>query len=142
MTQGVKSHGTILAIGDSQSPEVFTTISERFKIPKVGGKKELIDFSNHDTVGYKDYEVADLADGEEMPVECNEIPGDTAQELVRTAHANSTKCNWKVTYKDGSYDVFQAVVLALGTDPSELDGRVVFGFTLKIAGTITRTNAA
>lgn len=141
MTQGVKSHGTILAIGDGASPEVFTTITERFKIPKIGGKKDLIDFSNHDTVGYKDYEVADLADGEEMAIECNEIPGNAAQELVRTAYANATKDNWKVTYKDGSYDVFEAVVLAMGTDPSELDGRVVFGFTLKIAGAITRTNA-
>jgi hypothetical protein len=139
MTEGIKSHGTILAIGDGVSPESFSTITERFSIPEIGGRKELIDFSNHDSVDFREYKVADLADGNELTVECNEIPGDTEQDLVRTAHTDSTTDNWKVEYTDGSYEIFPAIVLAVGTDPSELDGRVVFRFTLKIAGAIERT---
>ena len=37
---------------------------------------------------------------------------------------------------------FPAIVLQAGTDPSELDGRVVFRFALKIAGAIIRQVAA
>ena len=138
MTQGIKSHGTILGIGNGASPESFTTITERFAIPEIGGKKELIDFSNHDSQNFKEYQVADLADGNELTIECNEIPGDAAQELVRTANENSTVDNWRVEYRDGTTETFPAIVLQAGTDPSELDGRVVFRFVLKIAGAITR----
>ena len=141
MTQGIKSHGTILAIGNGASPEVFTAITERFAIPEVGGRKTLIDFSNHDSQNFMEYQVADLADGNELTIECNEIPGDTQQDLVRTAHENSTVDNWQVEYRDGTTETFPAIVLSAGTDPSELDGRVVFRFTLKIAGAITRVTA-
>lgn len=141
MTSGIKSHGTILAIGDAASPEVFSTITERFAIPEIGGRSELIDFSNHDSVSFMEYKAKSLEDGNELTVECNEIPGDTQQDLVRAAKAAKSTDNWKVTYQGGSYEIFPAVVLAVGTDPSELDGRVVFRFTLKIVGAITRVTS-
>ncbi len=129
-----------MAIGDGASPEAFTTITERFSIPAVGGTKSLIDFSNHDTENIKDYQVADLAEGQELPVKCNMIPSDAAQDLVRTAYDNGTVNNWKVTFRGtpGKYRLFPAIVTHLDDDPSELDGRVVFNFTIKITGTITR----
>lgn len=138
MTLGIKSHTTKIAIGDGASPEVFDTIDETFSIGPVGGVKSLIDFSNHDTEDYMDYQVADLADGAEIQVECNEIPGNTSQDLVRTAHDDATKDNWKVTYRDGSTEIFPGIVLRLETDPSELDGRVILRFVVKIAGAIAR----
>jgi hypothetical protein len=55
MTQGIKSHGTQIAIGDDQSPVAYTRIDEATVIPAIGGSKPLIDFSNHDSVGYKEY---------------------------------------------------------------------------------------
>jgi hypothetical protein len=138
MTKGIKSHGTILAIGDGTSPEVFTTITERFSIPAVGGKKGQIDMSNHDSVGFKEFLPEDLADGEELQVKCNMIPDDTAQELVVAAYNAGSVDNWKVTFVGGKYRIFPGVVLAYHDDPSELDGRVVFDFTVKIAGNIIR----
>jgi hypothetical protein len=138
MTLGIKSHGTILAIGNGASPEVFTTITERFSIPAIGGKKGQIDFSNHDSVGFKEFKAEDLAEGEELQVKCNMIPDNVAQELVVTAYTGGTTNNWKVTFVGGKTRTFPGVVLALHDDPSELDGRVVFDFTIKIAGNITR----
>lgn len=141
MTSGIKSHTTKISIGDGASPEVFDDIDEVFAIGPVGGVKTLIDFSNHDTEDFMDYQVADLADGSEIQVEANEIPGNTSQNLARTAHDDATKDNWKVTYRDGTTEVFPGIVLRLETDPSELDGRVILRFVVKIAGAIERTTA-
>ena len=69
MTQGVKSHGAGIAIGDGASPESFTSLVEPTDIPALGGKSGLIDASNHDSVGYMDYVPKDLADGNEIKVQ-------------------------------------------------------------------------
>lgn len=138
MTQGIKSHGTKIAIGDGASPENFTTITEAFAIPAVGGTKGTIDMSNHDSVGFKEFLTQDLADGLELAIKCNMIPDDAAQELVVAAWENSTQNNWEVTFRGGKTRIFPAVVLHFDDDPSELDGRTVFNFTLKIAGNIVR----
>jgi hypothetical protein len=138
MTLGQKAFKTKIYIGDGESPEVFTKIDEVFSIGPVGGTKELVDFTNHDTEDYYDYEVFDLKDGKEIQVEANEIFGNTSQGLVRTADANSTKDNWKIVYRDGSYDLFPGLVMSAETDPSDLKNRVIFRFTIKIAGAVTR----
>lgn len=138
MTLGIKSHGTQIAIGDGASPEGFTTISEAFTIPAVGGTKGTIDFSNHDSVGFKEFQMQDLAEGSELAVKCNMIPDNISQELVVTAWENSSLNNWRVTFRGGKTRIFPARVIHVDDDPSELDGRVVFNFTLKITGDILR----
>jgi predicted secreted protein len=141
MTEGQKAFGTKLWIGDGASPEVFTKIDEVFNIGPVGGSKELVDMTNHDTLGYYDYLVFDLKDGKDLQIEANDIPGNVSQELVRTCEANSTKPNFKVVYRDGTYEIFPGIVTDIETDPSDMKGKVVFRFTLKIAGAVVRTNA-
>jgi predicted secreted protein len=138
MTAGIKSHGTKIAIGDGASPEGFTTITEAFTIPAVGGTKGTIDMSNHDSTGFKEFLMQDLAEGLELAIKCNMIPDNTSQELVVTAWENSSIDNWRVTLRGGKTRIFPAVVLHVDDDPSELDGRTVFNFTLKIAGDIAR----
>jgi hypothetical protein len=142
MTEGIKSHTTTIALGDGSSPESFDKVDEVFSIGPVGGKKTLIDFSNHDSVDFMEYQVGDLADGDEIAVEANEIPGNTSQEAVRTANTAAGVNNWQVTYRDGTTETFPGIITALQTDPSELDGRVVFRFTVKIAGAIDRSLAS
>lgn len=142
MTLGQKAFGTKLYIGNGASPEVFTKIDEVFNIGPVGGSKELVDMTNHDTLGYYDYLAFDLKDGKDLQIEANDIPGNTSQELVRTSEANSTKPNWKVVYRDGTSEIFPGIVTDIETDPSDMKGKVVFRFTLKIAGAVVRTNAS
>jgi hypothetical protein len=60
---------------------------------------------------------------------------------VRAAYVNSTQNHWKVTYTDGTTEAFQGVITKLHTDPGELDGRVKFTFSVKIAGNIERAVA-
>lgn len=80
----------------------------------------------------------DLAEGLELAVQCNMIPDDDTQELVVTAWDNSTVDNWRITLRGGKTRIFPAVVLHVDDDPSELQGRTVFNFTLKISGDIVR----
>ncbi len=141
MTLGQKAFGTKLSIGSTTSPENFTKIDEVFNIGPVGGSKELVDMTNHDTLGYYDYLVFDLKDGKDLQIEANDIPGNASQELVRTSEANSDKPYWKIEYRDGTTEIFPGIITDIETDPSDMKGKVVFRFTLKIAGAVTRVNA-
>lgn len=143
MTSGIRSHGTILGIGDGGSPENFDTITERFAIPAVGSRGDLIDMSNHDSVAIMEYLPKSLEDGNEMTVEANYVSSalaTTAQNKVRAARVAKSTDNWKVQFVNGSYRIFPAIVIGLDDDASELDGRVVFRFVLKIVGNITRVD--
>jgi predicted secreted protein len=141
MTQGQKAFGSKIWIGDGASPEVFTKIDEVFSIGPVGGTKELVDMTNHDTLSYYDYLVFDLKDGKEIKIEANDISGNASHALVRAAEANSTKPNWKIVLRDGAYVIFPGVITDIDDlDPSDMKGKVVFRFTIKIAGTVVRTN--
>jgi len=137
MTLGIKAFNTKLYIGDGASPEVFTKIDEMFNLGPVGGTKELIDFSNHDSVGYNEYQVYDLKDGKDIQCEANYIYGNASQALVRAADTGSTVDNWRIVGRDGNGFQFPAIITALETDFSDMKGRVVFRFTLKIAGDVT-----
>jgi len=137
MSDGRKAFKTKLKIGDGASPEVFTALPELFSVGPVGGSKELVDMTNHDTTGQYDYEVFDLEDGNELQFEANDIHGDTAQGLFRTAYSNSSKKNFQVLDRNSDGYQFPGVITKLETDFSELKGKVVLRGTLKIAGTVT-----
>ena len=141
MSDGQKAFGTKIALGNGASPEVFTKVDEVYSIGPVGGTKELVDMTNHDTLGYYDYQVFDLKEGKELAIEANDIPGNTSQEAVRTNEANSSRSNWKITYRDGTTELFPGIITDIETDPSDMKGKVVFRFTVKIAGAVVRVNA-
>lgn len=142
MTSGIKSHTTKIGIGDGASPEVFSNLTEGYVVPAFGGTKGLIDFSNHDTVDMKDYQVQDLAEGDQMECEANYIPGNVNQGLFKTAYDNETEDNYRVLMRDGTTFVFAGRCLGWHVDPSELDGKVKIKFSVKVTGTITETNPA
>ena len=140
MTQGIKSHGTQIGISNEDSPETFANLTEGFAVPSIGGTNALIDFSNHDTVDFKDYQVEDLAEGEELACQANYIPGDTNQGKFYDAYADKEEHRFLVTFRDGSTLAFPGRCLGWHIDPSELDGRVMISFNIKIVGSIVETN--
>lgn len=142
MSEGRKAFKTKLKIGDGASPEVFTAMPELFSVGPVGGSKELVDFTNHDTTGQYDYQVFDLEDGNELQFEANDIHGDADQALFRTAYANSARPNFQVLDRNLDGYQFPGVITKLETDFSELKGKVVMRGTIKIAGTVTVITAA
>lgn len=141
MTAGRKAFKTKLYIGDGASPEVFTALPELFSVGPVGGSKELVDMTNHDTLLNYDYLVFDLEDGNEIQFEANDIHGDVSQGLFRTAYANATKPNFRILDRNLDGYQFPGVITKLETDFSELKGKVVMRGTIKIAGQVLTVTA-
>ncbi|RPH38360.1 hypothetical protein EHM92_00315 [bacterium] len=141
MTAGRKAFKTKLYIGDQNSPESFFALPELFSIGAVGGSKELVDMTNHDTLGQYDYLVFDLEDGNEIQFEANDIHGDAQQGRFRTAYANAEKHYFQILDRNLDGYQFPGVITKLETDFSELKGKVVIRGTLKIAGTVTTVTA-
>ncbi len=137
-TQGKKTFGSKISIGGATSPATYTKIDEVFQIGEFVGSVGDIDFSNHDDTGdgYRDYLPEDLEDGPTLECQANEIPGNTSQDLVRTAYRNRTKCYWKMELKNGRTEIFLGHVTKCGTDPSALQGRQIFKFSVKVDGDV------
>lgn len=137
-TQGKKSYGMKISIGGVTSPDSYTKIDEVWAVPPLKRPKTLIDFSNHDDTGsgYRDYLSASLKDGSQIDFQCNEIPGNVSQDMVKTAYDNDTRCYWKIEFPGGRTEIFMGIVIDWYTSGEELDGRQIFGFTLKVIGDV------
>lgn len=131
-TQGRKAFKSQIRIGDGESPEVFTKIDEMLTVGPVGGKKTLVNMSSNDTESYEDFEVHDLKEGNELQCEAVDIVDNTSQGLVRTADDDSSKDNWQVLDRNGKGWQFIGLVMGAETDYSDMRGKVVFRWTLKV----------
>lgn len=131
-TQGRKTFKAQIRIGDGESPEVFTKIDEMISMGPVGGKKTLINMSSNDTVGFEDFEVFDLKEGNELQCECIDIVDNTSQGLVRTADDDSSKDNWQVLDRNGKGWQFLGLVMGTEVDYSNMRDKILFRWTLKV----------
>lgn len=140
-TQGETAYGTLIKIGDGASPEVFDTIDEAYSIGPVASSVDLVDFTHHESPsGFAEFKPSGVQEGDEIAVECNNVPGNTSQNLVRTAHADKTTDNWQVILNNGQTFAFAAIVIREETDPGEIRGKQIFRFTIKVTGALTRTD--
>lgn len=125
-------------MGDGASSETFADIEEAFSISGVGKTREQVDVTNFDSAGNREY-IGGLADGNEVTVECNYIPGATQQEALIAAVEAGANRNFQVAYTAESPEEtwsFAGSPLAWVINPS-VDGRNSISFTVKISGDIT-----
>ena len=122
--------------GDGASPEVFTKIPEVLSISGFGEMSELVEVTNLDSAGQKEY-IAGNADGQEFDVECNHLDGNATQEAVKAAQG--TTVNMQYARTDSSPETvanFAAVYLGYEETPGVNEqNRITFKF--KITGAIT-----
>ena len=132
--------GFTIKIGDGASSETFNTLTEAFSITGLGQTNDLVDVTNFDSAGSREF-ISGLADGQEFTIECNRVQGDTYQNQARTDVVNKTNRNWKITVTDGTtsedFD-FLATMLSWG-ETSSPDDKAIFTVTAKISGAITIT---
>lgn len=125
-----------LRFGDAASPEVFTVIPEIISMSGFGEVNELVEVTNLDSNGRKEY-IAGNADGVEFDAECNHLDGNTTQEAVKSA-AGTTR-NFQYARTDSSPATvanFAAVCLGYEEVPGVNEqNRITFRF--KITGAIT-----
>lgn len=123
--------------GQGTSPETYNDIEEVTDISGFGEVAELVEVTNFDSGGNKEY-IGGLADGVEFSLTCNDVPSATEQAALRGTTVGSTitmqyaKTNEspEITYS------FSAVYLGYEEAPSVSEQNQI-SFTFKITGAIT-----
>lgn len=143
MSEAFVSGFTLKRQQDPSSPAVFTAIPEVFSISGVGQTNALVDVTNFDSAGSREY-VGGLADGQEITIECNYVPehanfaqqsgmiSDVTGKVTRGFQLLATGSSPNVLFE------FSAAVLSYAVGPS-IDDKNTITFTAKISGAITIT---
>ncbi len=120
------------------SPASYNKIPEILSMSGFGELSELVDVTNLDSAGNKEY-IAGLADGQEFTAECNHLDGNVDQEAIKTAQG--TTINMQYARTDSSPETvanFAAVVLGYEETPGVSEQNRIT-FTFKITGAITES---
>lgn len=133
----------VFEVGDPDvSPTTYQDLCAAFDFGSVGEEKPLIDVTAlcDDARTYRN----GLADGVEIPLQNNFIPGDALLERLYTAFKNDEIMPFRISRKSGSpaqHFVFNATVRAWNiTGP--VGAKSVLTYTLKISGAVTWQMAA
>jgi hypothetical protein len=127
----------VVQLGSTASPPVFADMCAAFDFGSVGEEKPLVDVTAYCDDG-RTYRNG-LADGVEIPLQMNFIPGDAqTQSLFDSYQANEIRA-FRIARKNTSpdeYFEFNATIRAWNvTGP--IGERAVLSFTVKISGAVT-----
>lgn len=127
----------VFQIGDDNSPPNFTDMCAVFDFGEIGEEKTLVDVTAlcDDARVYR----GGLADGVEIPLQSNFIPGDASLIALKAAYDNDEVPYFRVARKNASpdeYFQFKAAVRAWKFS-GPLGEKSVFTYTLKISGGVT-----
>lgn len=127
-------------IGTNASPQVLTAIEEVFSVSNVGKTNALEDVTNFDSPANTREYIAGLADGDEITVEANYVPGATHQPVVMTAVDNGDTRLFKLRYTGTSPEkTWSGSVVCIGYSVNpNATGRNTISYTFKITGDVTR----
>lgn len=119
---------------------VMTSVEEVTDVSGFGEVLELIEATNFDSNGSKEY-IGGLADGKEFTVTCNYLTGATKAAAQRFLRANKgSTVSTEVSFNDGvdAAETYSCDVVLMGWEitPSVSDKHSI-AYTMKITGNIT-----
>lgn len=133
----------VVQLGDANSPPNFSDLCAAFDFGSVGEEKPLVDVTSYcdDARAYRN----GLADGVEIPLQLNYIPGDAQAAALYAAYQADELVDIRINKKDpdspAEYFQFQATVRAWNvTGP--IGERSVLTFTLKVSGEVLWVDSA
>jgi hypothetical protein len=141
MTTSAFTAGLTVKRGDGGSPsETFTTIEEVFSVSPIGKTNALIDATNYDSGGNREF-IHGLADGAEISIECNYLPAATVQAALKSDANNKARRNIRFVLTDGTTTkTFGCAVIPLAWNVApSIDNKNTIAFAVKITGAITET---
>lgn len=136
-SNAVRSHGTILALGDGGSPESFTTVAEVKNITGPNLDRSIIDVTNHQSNSKE--KIGGLRDSGQVTFNVNLIPTDATQGLssgLLGAYAvDEIAHNFQITFPDnaGTTWTFAAIVKGFHVS-APVDGVLDAQITLDVTG--------
>jgi hypothetical protein len=123
------------------SPTLYTAVPEVFSISGIGQTNDLVDVTNFDSAGNREY-IGGLADGQEVTIEANYVPehASFAQQsgLISDVTSKLT-VDFQLLHTATSPNVlfsFSLAMLSYVINPS-VDNRNTITFTGKISGSVT-----
>lgn len=126
----------VVQLGNGDSPPVFADLCAAFDFGSVGEEKPLVDVTSYCDAAraYRN----GLADGVEIPLQNNFIPGDLQLVALYDAYKADELVDIRILRKDSSpeeYFQFQATVRAWNV-AGPIGERSVLTYTLKISGEV------
>lgn len=139
-TFAMKSEGLAFAIGDGNSPEVFTTIGEVATMDGPGGQAAVIDATHFGSTAKE--KLMGLPDEGQVTLGGNFIgqnsPSGTSQIALRTARSNQSATNFKITFTDSPATIATFTAFVLGFSVSAgVDDKISYSCTLEVTGSVT-----
>ena len=132
--------GFLFKMSAGASPEVYTAISEVFSISGLGAANELIDVTNFDSAGAREF-IGGLADGQEVTIEANYIGQDTQQDLFTAVVVAKSNRSFQILHTGSSPNAvftFTGTPISWEITPS-VDDKNVITWVVKISGAIVET---
>lgn len=116
------------------SPLVYTEVKEIAKFNGFDGKAAEIDVTNLQSTA-KEF-IMGLQDFGTMTLDCNHVPTDPGQVIMRTAKSDRVKRQFKLTFSDMSTAAFLGFVLS-NPISGAVDAKVDGSFAIRITGDVT-----
>lgn len=136
-------NGVTISRSANASPLAFSSIPEVNSMSGLGKTNPLVDVTSFDSAA-REY-IAGLADGSEITMECNYLPGNAAQDAIVADVDSGTNFMVRVAVENPNSgtsplatDTYEFLVVPLSWEfgPS-FDDKNTMTFTLKISGDIT-----
>lgn len=134
-------NGTVISWGSTAASPQYNVVPECRSISGLGKTNPLVEVTSFDSSA-REY-IAGLADGQEITLECNYLPGNTVQNAMITATNSGLNKDMKVVVTDSVHSptrtktfTFSVTMLSWSLTPSYDDVNTMT-FTMKISGDIT-----
>lgn len=131
--------GTLLKVGDSASPEAFTTIAQIYALSGPSLQQEELDVTDHSsTDGWKEF-IGGLKDGGEVSGELHFDGAQATQDEttgLQKALKDGTVKNYRITFTDGTSITFAALVKSFEF-AANVGDKLTAAFALKVSGVPT-----
>lgn len=134
MTTQANISGWKFYIG-SGSPSNYSAVEEVFEVSGAGQTNDLEQVTNFDSPEGQHEYIGGLADGDEVTIQANYVPGATHQKAMVAAVAAKVNRDFRIAYTRPSPDItmdFEGVPLHWSIVPSAT-GRNVIQFRVKIS---------
>lgn len=142
MTEGVIGLGTLLKIGDGETPENFSAVAEVKDITGPGLTREFAEFTHQQSVGgYREYKPTFKNSGD-VTFKCNFLPDDTTQgfatEGLLKDYDDGTLRNFQLEFPDvGATKASFAAYVANLQPTAPVGAALELNVTLRITGPVT-----
>lgn len=139
-SNALEAQGMDLKMGNAESPEVFTSISEITSISGPGGQAAVKDVT--DLLSTAKAKRMGLPDEGQLAFDINYIPSDSQHSALRAARAARDKVNFQLVFTDDSPSTvwsFSAFVTGFSIQGVEVDGTVGAKVTLEITEAIVES---